>query len=53
MPAPVSEGLSGSKIALAVENCYDLQGFIGSCRERAKPNAANIEKLIELAESLP
>ena len=51
MMALVSVGLSGSRISLGVGNC-GLRGIFGSCHERSKQHAANIQKLAAFTESL-
>ena len=43
--------LFGSGIALGTREC-GIRGIFGSCQERAKQNAANIEQMAELTESL-
>ena len=49
--ALASVGLFGSGIALGSGSC-GLRGIFGSCHDRAKQNANNIEKLAEFTESL-
>ena len=49
--ALASVGLFGSGIALGSGSC-GLRGIFGSCHDRAKQNAKNIEKLAEFTESL-
>ena len=49
--ALASVGLFGSGIALGSGSC-GLRGIFGSCHDRAKQNAQNIEKLAEFTESL-
>ena len=49
--AVASVGLFGSGIALGSGSC-GLRGIFGSCHDRAKQNANNIEKLAEFTESL-
>ena len=51
MMALASVGLFGSGIALGTGEC-GLRGISGSCQERAKQNAANIEKLSEFTDFL-
>ena len=51
MMALASVGLFGSGIFLGSGNC-GLRGIFGSCHDRAKQNAKNIEKLAEFTESL-
>ena len=51
MMALASVGLFGSGIALGSGSC-GLRGIFGSCHDRAKQNAKNIEKLAEFTESL-
>ena len=51
MMALASVGLFGSGIALGSGEC-GLRGLFGSCHDRSKANAANIEKLAEFTESL-
>ena len=48
--ALASVGLLGSGIALGSGSC-GLRGIFGSCHDRAKQNAQNIEKLAEFTES--
>ena len=52
MMALASVGLFGSGIALATGEC-GFRGIFGSCQERAKQNAANIEQIAQFTESLP
>ena len=49
--ALASVGLSASGIALGAGDC-GLRGIFGSCQERAKQNAANIEQIATFTESL-
>ena len=49
--ALASLGLFGSGIALGSGSC-GLRGIFGSCHDRAKQNAKNIEKLAEFTDSL-
>ena len=51
MMALASVRLFGSGIALGSGSC-GLRGIFGSCHDRAKQNAKNIEKLAEFTESL-
>ena len=51
MMALASVGLFGSGIALGSGSC-GLRGIFGSCHDRAKQNAKNIEKFAEFTESL-
>ena len=51
MMALASVGLFGSGIALGSGSC-GLRGIFGSCHDRAKQNAKNIEELAEFTESL-
>ena len=51
MMTVASLGLIGSGIALGTGECR-LGGISGSCHERAKQNAANIEQIAEFTESL-
>ena len=51
MMALASVGLFGSGIALGSGEC-GLRGLFGSCHDRSKANAANIEMLAEFTESL-
>ena len=51
MMALASVGLFGSGIALGIGSC-GLGGIFGSCHDRAKQNAKNIEKLAKFTESL-
>ena len=46
-----SVGLFGSGIALGSGSC-GLRGIFGSCHDRVKQNAQNIEKLAEFTENL-
>ena len=51
MIALASVGLVGSGIALGTGECR-IRGIFGSYQGRGKPNAANIEQIAELTESL-
>ena len=51
MMALASVGPFGSGISLGSGSC-GLRGFFGSCHDRAKQNAKNIEKVSEFTESL-
>ena len=49
--AIASVGFFGSGIALGAGDC-GLRGFFGSCQERLKQNAANIEQIAKITETL-
>ena len=51
MMALASVGLFGSGIALGAGDC-GVREIFGSCQERAKQNAANIEQIATFTESL-
>ena len=50
MMALASVGLFGSGIALGSGSC-GLRGMFGSCHDRPKQNAKNIEKIVEFTDS--